>query len=55
VEAATYGSSRSDVCAVYPGRPGCPKRRLLISRSLARPSVQIQSEKINVCNILQNS
>jgi hypothetical protein len=21
---ATYGGSRSDVCAVYPGRPGCP-------------------------------
>src|SRR5207253_2949945 len=21
---ATYGSSRPDVCAAYPGRPGCP-------------------------------
>ena len=21
---ATYGLSRPDVCAVYPGRPGCP-------------------------------
>jgi hypothetical protein len=24
VGAATYGESRPDVCAVYPGRPGCP-------------------------------
>jgi len=24
VGAATYGVSRPDVCAVYPGRPGCP-------------------------------
>jgi hypothetical protein len=24
VGAATYGASRPDVCAVYPGRPGCP-------------------------------
>ena len=24
VGTATYGSSRPDVCAVYPGRPGCP-------------------------------
>jgi hypothetical protein len=24
VGSATYGSSRPDVCAVYPGRPGCP-------------------------------
>jgi hypothetical protein len=24
VGTATYGSSRSDVCAAYPGRPGCP-------------------------------
>jgi len=24
VGTATYGISRSDVCAVYPGRPGCP-------------------------------
>ena len=24
VGTATYGISRPDVCAVYPGRPGCP-------------------------------
>src|SRR5207245_2165218 len=24
VGTATYGSNRSDVCAAYPGRPGCP-------------------------------
>jgi large repetitive protein len=24
VGTATYGLSRPDVCAVYPGRPGCP-------------------------------
>ena len=24
VGTATYGISRADVCAVYPGRPGCP-------------------------------
>ena len=24
VGAAIYGLSRPDVCAVYPGRPGCP-------------------------------
>jgi hypothetical protein len=22
--AATYGANRPDVCAAYPGRPGCP-------------------------------
>jgi hypothetical protein len=24
VGTATYGASRPDVCAAYPGRPGCP-------------------------------
>jgi N-acetylmuramoyl-L-alanine amidase len=24
VGTATYGVSRADVCAAYPGRPGCP-------------------------------
>jgi len=46
VGTATYGSSRSDVCAVYPGRPGCPN--VGYSYSLNTSTLSVGSHTITV-------
>jgi hypothetical protein len=46
VGTATYGSSRSDVCAVYPGRPGCPN--VGYSFSLNTSTLSVGSHTITV-------
>ena len=46
VGSATYGSSRPDVCAVYPGRPGCPN--VGFSYSLDTSSLSPGSHTITV-------
>ena len=46
VGAATYGLSRPDVCAVYPGRPGCPN--VGYSFSLDTSTLTVGSHTITV-------
>jgi len=46
VGTATYGISRPDVCAVYPGRPGCPN--VGYSYSLNTSSLSVGSHTIMV-------
>src|SRR6202051_4098656 len=43
---ATYGISRSDVCAAYPGRPGCPN--VGYSYSLNTSTLSVGSHTITV-------
>jgi len=46
VGTATYGSSRPDVCAAYPGRPGCPN--VGYSFSLDTSTLSVGSHTITV-------
>jgi hypothetical protein len=46
VRTATYGLSRPDVCAVYPGRPGCPN--VGYSFSLNTSTLSVGSHTITV-------
>ena len=46
VGTANYGSSRPDVCAVYPGRPGCPN--VGYSYSLNTSSLSVGTHTITV-------
>jgi hypothetical protein len=46
VGTATYGISRPDVCAVYPGRPGCPN--VGYSFSLDTSTLSVGSHTITV-------
>ena len=46
VGTATYGSSRPDVCAAYPGRPGCPN--VGYSFSLNTSALSVGSHTITV-------
>ena len=46
VGTATYGLSRPDVCAVYPGRPGCPN--VGYSYSLNTSTLSVGSHTITV-------
>ena len=49
VGTATYGSSRPDVCAVYPGRPGCPN--MGYSYSLSTSTLSVGTHTITVTAI----
>jgi hypothetical protein len=46
VGTATYGLSRSDICAAYPGRPGCPNAGY--SYSLDTSTLTVGSHSITV-------
>ncbi|HZS53601.1 MAG TPA: Ig-like domain-containing protein [Bryobacteraceae bacterium] len=48
---ASYGGSRSDVCAVYPGRPGCPNVGWSISLNTAAFPVGAHMLQITVTTI----
>ena len=45
VGTATYGSSRHDVCAVYPGRPCCPNVGYSFSLDTSTLSVGAQASR----------
>jgi hypothetical protein len=49
VGTATYGSSRPDVCAAYPGRPGCPN--MGYSYSLSTSTLSVGTHTITVTAI----